>query len=149
MYPLLLSLHNIIRWVVLIIGIVATVLAFMGWFGRREWTERDRRIGSFFGISLDIQFLIGLLLYFVYSPLTRTALSDFGAAMSAPDLRFIAVEHVFTMLAAIVLAHVGSVLARRAETSQAKFKRAAIFFGLALLLVLVGIPWSRPLFRLG
>lgn len=146
MYAFFLAFHNIVRWVTLILAIVATVTAFMGWFGARKWSERDRKIGSFFGISMDIQLLLGLILYFVYSPLTRTALSDFGAAMQVADVRFFAIEHAFFMILAVVFAHLGSILPRRVTESKAKFQRAAIFFGLALLLILLGIPWARPLF---
>jgi hypothetical protein len=145
MYPLILGLHNLVRWVALILAIVATVGAFSGWFGKRQWSERDRKIGSFFAIAMDIQLLLGLILYFVYSPLTRTALADFGAAMGVADLRFFAIEHFFYMFLALVFAHLGSVLARRAPDSKAKFQRAAIFFGLSLLLILLGIPWTRTL----
>jgi hypothetical protein len=145
MYPFILGLHNLFRWVALVLAIVATVGAFLGWFGKRQWSERDRKIGSFFGIAMDIQLLLGLILYFVYSPITRQALADFGAAMGVKDLRFFGVEHVFYMVLAVVFAHLGSILARKAPESKAKFQRAAIFFGLSLLLMLLGMPWTRSL----
>jgi hypothetical protein len=146
MYQIILGIHNIVRWVALILAIVATVGAFSGWFGKRQWSERDRKIGSFFGIAMDIQLLLGLLLYFVFSPITRAAMADFGAAMGVTDLRFFGMEHAFYMLLAVVSAHLGSILSRRAPDSKTKFQRAAIFFGLSLLLILLGIPWMRPLF---
>ena len=145
MYPFILGLHNLFRWVALILAIVATVGAFLGWFGKRQWSERDRKIGSFFGMAMDIQLLLGLILYFAYSPITRQALADFGAAMGVKDLRFFGVEHVFYMILAVVFAHLGSILARKAPESKAKFQRAAIFFGISLLLMLLGIPWTRSL----
>jgi hypothetical protein len=145
MYPVILGIHNILRWIVLIVGIVATVLAYLGWLGRRPWTPESRRFGSFFAISLDIQLLFGLLLYFVLSPITRTAMSDFGAAMGVADLRFFALEHSFYMLLAVVFAHLGSVLARRGATDEQKYRRMALFFTLAMLLIFLGIPWMRPL----
>jgi hypothetical protein len=149
MYPFVLTLHNLVRWLVLILAVVATVNAILGWFSRRDWKGADRKWGSYFSIALDIQLLLGLILYFGLSPIMRTAFSDFGAALSAPDVRYFALEHAFIMLTAVVLAHLGSALARRAGDSQAKFKRAAIFFSLATLLLLLGIPWMRPLLRLG
>lgn len=145
MYSLVLALHNILRWAALVLGIIVTLQAFMGWFGSREWTERDRKLGSYFAIAMDIQLLLGLVLYFVLSPLTRSALADMAAAMGAADVRFFAVEHAAMMILAVVLVHLGSILTRKADTSKAKFKRAAIFFGFALLLVMMGIPWQRPL----
>ena len=146
MYPIILAIHNIVRWVVLILGVLAAGRALMGWLGKRAWTENDRKAGSFFGIAIDTQFLLGLLLYFFLSPLTTTALRDFGAAMSNPALRFFALEHVLYMVLALVLAHMGSVLARRAATDQIKFRTAGIFFSLSVVAILLGMPWMRPLF---
>jgi hypothetical protein len=145
MYPILLGLHNITRWLVLIVGILAIVRAFMGWSGKRPWTGLDNSAGLFFTISMDVQLLLGLLLYGVFSPITTGAFADFGAAMSNPDARFWLVEHIFMMVLAVILAHVGRSLAKKAPTDVAKHKRAAIFFTLALIVVLAGIPWFRPL----
>jgi hypothetical protein len=144
MYPIILGLHNLVRWVALVLAIVATVRAFLGWFGKRQWSEGDRKTGSYFTIAMDIQLLLGLLLYFVFSPITRQALTNFGAAMGVADLRFFGLEHALYMFLAVVFAHLGSVLARRATESRAKFQRAAIFFGLSLVLLLLGMPWMRP-----
>lgn len=145
MYPILLGLHNITRWLVLIVGILAIVRAFMGWSGKRPWTGLDNSAGLFFTISMDVQLLLGLLLYGVFSPITTGAFADFGAAMSNPDARFWLVEHIFMMVLAVILAHVGRSLAKKAPTDVAKHKRAAIFFTLALIVVLAGIPWFRPM----
>lgn len=145
MYPIFLAVHNILRWIALILVIVALVRAYWGWFGKREWTSTDKRVGSFYSISLDVQILLGLLLYFFFSPLTTVVLSDFGAAMSSDGLRFFALEHVFYMILAVVLAHVGVITARRAEEDNAKHRRAAIWFSLSLITLLLGMPWFRPL----
>jgi uncharacterized membrane protein YozB (DUF420 family) len=145
MYPVVLAIHNIFRWVVLILCILAVVRAYLGWLGRRDWVERDRKIGSFFAMGMDIQFLLGLVLYFFLSPLTRSAFQDFGAAMGSPEVRFFALEHILYMVAAVVFAHLGSVLPRRASSSAAKYQRAAVCFSLALLAIILGMPWMRPL----
>ena len=94
---------------------------------------------------MDIQLLLGLLLYFVFSPITKTAFQDFGAAMADSELRYFAVEHLLMMVIAVVLVHIGRALSRRADTDNSKYKRAAIFFTLSLLVVLAAIPWFRPL----
>src|SRR5439155_23569783 len=102
---------------------------------------------------LDIQMLLGLLLYLVLSPTTALAFKDFGAAMHDPRLRFWAVEHTTTMFVAVILAHVGRILARKGRTPQAKRTRQLICFGVATLAVIAATPWpgttnGRPLFRL-
>lgn len=146
MYPIVLAIHNIWRWVVVILAILALVRAYLGWLGRRDWTARDRQVNSFFGMSLDIQLLLGLILYIFLSPITRSAFGNLGAAMSNPTARFFTLEHLLYMVAAVVLVHVGAVTARRAEDPVVKHRWAAVFFTLAVLAIILGMPWSRPLF---
>ena len=109
--------------------------------------------GLVFMTLLDIQMLLGLLLYLVLSPFTAEAMKDFGAAMRNPGLRFFAVEHVVLMLAAVVLAHLGRALARKAKSPAVMRHRRFLCFGLATLAMLIAIPWpglpnGRPLFRI-
>src|SRR4051794_1622087 len=108
MYTTVLLVHSWLRWVALIAGVGATLTAMID----RGNGSRAERWGLALMMSLDLQMLIGLLLYFALSPFTKVALQDFGAAMKDPGLRFFAVEHVTMMLAAVILVHVGRVLAR-------------------------------------
>ena len=152
MYTLVLSLHSWLRWVALVAGIAATftTLADRAPSGGQH---RADLWGLALMVALDVQMLLGLLLYFVLSPFTAEAMNDFGAAMRNPGLRFFAVEHVALMLAAVVIAHVGRVLARKARTPEVKRTRMLICFGLATVVMVLAIPWpgmasGRPLFRL-
>jgi ABC-type uncharacterized transport system permease subunit len=152
MYTLVLSAHSWLRWVALLAGIAATFTTLAD----RAPSLAPRRAdlwGLALMVTLDIQMLLGLMLYFVLSPFTAEAMRDFGAAMRNPGLRFFAVEHLAMMLAAVIVAHVGRVLARKATTPDVKRTRMLICFGLATLLMALGIPWpgmasGRPLFRL-
>ncbi len=150
MYSIVLTLHSLIRWIVVIAAIAAVVVAFRGWFGRREWALLDNRLGLVFTISMDVQVLLGLILYIFLSPVVRAAFEDFGAAMTTTNVRYWAVEHVSLMILALILAHVGRARVRRAAEDLARHKSAAIFFGLAFLVLLLAIPWpflpyGRPL----
>jgi hypothetical protein len=152
MYPLMLALHSLLRWVVLGAGLVAFVRAVTGWRARRPWTPRDDRAGQVFVATLDLQLLIGLALYFILSPITRIAFRDFGAAMADSMLRFWAVEHILGMVVGVALAHIGRVRVRKTTDAARRHKLAAIFFGLALAAILATIPWpgmpaARPLLR--
>jgi len=146
MYDIFLAAHNIVRWIALILGIVVTVSAFLGWFGKKGWSERDRKLGVYFTSTMDVQLLLGLLLYIVFSPLTRLAFQDFSTAMSNSGLRFFVIEHSLVMLLAVVFAHLGSVFSKKALDSLAKHKRAALWYALSVLLLIAGMPWMRPLF---
>jgi uncharacterized membrane protein YozB (DUF420 family) len=145
MYLLLLGLHNLARWAVVILALIALWRAYRGWLGKQPWTAADRKIGSFFTISMDVQLLLGLILYIFLSPITRAAFTDFGAAMGSAELRFFAVEHLTLMLIAVVTAHVGAVRARSAATDEARHRQAAIWVTATAVLVLLAIPWPFPL----
>lgn len=145
-YQIVLALHNIVRWAALILGILAAVKAIFGWFQDTEWAELDRKFGLYFTISIDIQLLLGLLLYFFLSPITTSAVRDISTAMGNSGIRFYAIEHAIMMLLAVVFAHLGSALPKRVDESKAKHRRAAIWFTLAVLAMLLGMPWMRSLF---
>lgn len=141
MYEITLTIHSILRWVVLLAAVFAVVRGILGWSGKRAWSALDDRLGLIFTIGLDLQLLLGLLLYFFLSPLTRVAFSDIGAAMSNGVLRFFLAEHSLLMIVALILAHIGRARIRKADAAQRKFRQAAIWFGVALLLILAAIPW--------
>ena len=153
MYAPLLFLHSWLRWAVLLLGLIAVWRAIDGARSGRSWLPGDERFVKLFIIVLDVQMLIGLLLYFGFSPLTKAALSDFAGAMKDPIMRFWGVEHVFGMVIGVALAHVGRARARRARADVSKHRRIAIFFILALIAILAAVPWpgrlyGRPLLRL-
>jgi hypothetical protein len=149
MYELVLLLHSWLRWGALVAAVLATLTAVTMKPGH---TAQADKWGLIFMIALDLQMLLGLLLYFALSPATQAIFGDFGAAMRDPVARFWAVEHLTMMVVAVVLAHLGRILARKAKTPQAKRMRLMICFGLATLLLFVGTPWpgmtaGRPFFR--
>lgn len=153
LYTIVLTLHSLLRWVIVILTVVAVVRAFRGWLGKQDWTAGDDRLGILFSSGVDLQLLIGLVLYIFLSPTTKAAFSDFGSAMSNTVLRYWTVEHILLMIVALALVHVGRATSKRAQAAAKKHRRAAIFFGLATLAILIAIPWpffsyGRPLIRL-
>ena len=153
MYSLVLILHSFVRWEVVVLTLVAFARGVRGWSSGASWSETDRKVSLFLTISVDLQLLLGLALYFGLSPYTRLMLSDPAAVMKDATLRFFSVEHVSVMLLAVAFAHIGKVRAARAATDTARHRSAALWFGLALLAILLATPWpfssqSRPLLRL-
>lgn len=152
MYQFLLILHSWTRWPVVILGLIAVYRAYVGWTGRRPFAKGDNAISASFSGFMWLQVLIGLGLYFGLSPWGLNAMKQAGA-MKDPTARFFGVEHITVMILATLIAQVGRVLLKKAPTDTLKHKKAFIYFGIALLLVLLMIPWgiwnpSRPLFRL-
>ena len=152
MYAAFLMIHNLLRWVVLLLAIIVIVRAVLGVTGRRDWVSADQASGQWFGRMLDLQTLLGLVLYIFLSPFTREAFGDFGAAMRNPPLRFFAVEHLAGMIIVVALAHIGTVRVKKVKDAAQRHKNALIFYALALVIMLLSIPWpgtagGRPMFR--
>jgi len=129
MYEAVLFLHNLVRWVVLAFGFLAL------------WRPGAKE-GAFFAHALTLQVVLGILLAFV-SPLFQGALTNLEAVMQTPgEARYFVAEHWVGGLVALGLAHAGLSQARKGKP------RARLLFALALALVLLSIPWFRPLLRL-
>lgn len=151
MYAAALILHSWIRWAVILAGLYAFARSVLGTSRGSQWTPADDRAGFWFVTAVDFQMLLGLILYFFLSPFTAQALHNFGGAMKDATLRFWAVEHAVGMVIALALVHIGRVRARKTDSLR-RHRVAAVFFGLALLLIFASIPWpgsvhGRPLVR--
>lgn len=140
MYTGMLHLHNLLRYAIVILLIWAVVKSFIGWFGKKEYTAADNKVSLFLLISAHLQLLIGLVLYFM-SPVVETALNDFGGAMKDPILRFWGVEHIASMVIGIAIITLGRIMAKKGKTDATKFRRQAIYFLLAMVLIFSAIPW--------
>ncbi|KAF0201861.1 MAG: hypothetical protein FD170_2352 [Bacteroidetes bacterium] len=152
LYNFTLILHSWNRWIILIAGLLAVILAILALVKKQEYSKTNKVTSLVFISSLHFQLVIGILLYFVLSPITLEALSNFGAAMKNSDVRYWAVEHSFVNIIAIIVAQVGSILVRRKSSSSAKHKATLIWFGISFILILAMIPMGmmgveRPWFR--
>ncbi len=164
--PAIVIAHWMWRWVVLTLALAAIVKAFAGWLGRGPFTPLDRRLSGFYAMSLDIQVLLGLILWIGeqrWEPLLSGAMADSGT-------RFYAFVHPAVMILALGIAHAGRALSRRvagaptvsraggggdaggaalavkpAGTSTDAHRNAAIFYLLSLILIIAFIPWNRAL----
>jgi len=137
------NLHSYLVYIVLIILIIAVVNAFIGWLGKKDFRfEKDLRISLFALILTHIQFLVGIILYFV-SPMGLNAITNVGVGNMSSATRLLALEHPVINLIAIVLITIGWSRHKKREESSFKFKNIAIFYGIGLLLLLSRIPWDR------
>jgi hypothetical protein len=144
MSSIVLGLHNLVRWAVFLLALVALLRALKGIHGGVDYAANAKRSLSLYTMSVHLQFVLGLVLYGV-SPLTRHAMGDMGAAMKDPGIRFFVVEHPTLMLLAVIVATITGVIARRGPDDEVRHRRAAIGIALSMGLILAGIPWQRPL----
>jgi hypothetical protein len=150
----------------LALAVAAILKAFAGWFGRQPFGKLDHQLGQFYAMSLDLQVLLGLILWIAqrwWSPLVT-------GGMANPQTRFFAFEHPFVMILALGIAHMGRSLSRKAAQGASAgapapavygegqaaaigargashayiraHRLAALFFLASLVLVLLLIPWG-------
>jgi uncharacterized Tic20 family protein len=152
MYPVLIFLHSIIRWLVLITLLIAIYRGFGGWRKNLSFTETDNSTRHVAATFSHVQLMIGYVLYF-NSPFIAYFRSNFSDAVKQFDLMFFGIIHITLMTISIILITIGSSLAKRQETDLAKFRTMTIFYVIALILILVAIPWpfsplsARPYLR--
>lgn len=152
-YSILLVLHSLLRWFVLVSLLYAVYRAYKGWFTDSMFTPHDSTVQKATVTIAHLQFLVGLGLYAV-SPVIRQLFGNFGEAVQQSSIRFYGMEHSLMMLIAIVLITIGSARAKRKPGDSETFKTLAVWFTVALLIILVMIPWpfspmdARPWFRI-
>ena len=136
MYNMLAHAHSGLRWVVLLLLIVAIGNAFASWKGQKSFQPKDKKLGLFAMTFTHIQFLIGLVLYFISPKVVFDA-----SSMKNPTMRFFLVEHLVIMIIAIAVITIGYSRAKRIREDAKKFRTTFVFFLIGLILILAGIPW--------
>ena len=141
MYDIIKMLHSYWAYLVLFTILAAVINAFAGLFGKKEYNAKAFRIALFGLIVTHIQFLIALILYFV-SPRFELWSELGGGVMSNSIARLYLVEHPLVNLIAIALITIGYSKHKKKLTSAPKYKTIAIFYTIALVLLLSRIPWD-------
>lgn len=152
MYYLTLSLHSLIRWLVLLSLLFMLADSYRGWRLNKPYTAFNNKVRIITAAIAHVQLVVGLVLYFI-SPVVNYFLHHFSTAIRIRDIRFFGMEHIAMMLIGITLITIGSVKAKRKSTGQDKFRVQAIWLTIALVIIFLSVPWSfspftsRPLFR--
>ncbi|AIN73130.1 hypothetical protein O8E88_002175 [Flavobacterium psychrophilum] len=137
MYDFIQKFHSGWAYFALLLLFLAFANSALGFFSKREFTTKDKKIALFALIVTHLQLTVGFVLYFL-SPL---GFSVFGEMKNAA-LRLTSLEHPLVNVIAITLITIGWSKHKKGLESKTKFKSIAVFYGLGLLLVLSRIPWS-------
>jgi hypothetical protein len=130
MYQGFVHLHNALRWVILILLLLVLVQALMK-------NENIRKTSLWLLIASHLMLLIGLYQYFTGSfGLQLITSSSMGDVMKNKVARFWAVEHISSMLIAIILITIA-----RSRSKNLRYTAAAVLYTIALLLILSAVPW--------
>ena len=142
MYSTIQFVHSMWAYLVLTILIITTFNSLVKFFGGKEYGAKDMRLALFTLITMHLQLLIGLVLFFA-SPNGLNAITTNGMGGLSSGARRLAVEHPTLMIIAVVLVTIGYSKHKKQRLSTPKFKKLAIFYTLALLAVLAIIPWNQ------
>ncbi len=140
MYNFLLGLHNLLRWIILLLLFVNLVRHFIAI--NRPFAAIDKKLGLWLMISAHIQLVVGLYQWFAGA----WGLQNFknnGAAqvMQNSTERFFAVEHTVSMIIAIALITIARGIFRKQIPDGKKHRRCILLYALALIIILAMIPW--------
>ena len=141
MYNFIQKFHSGWAYLALLILIIAVVNSLIGMSSKKEFTLKDRKIALFVLIAIHIQFLVGIILYFV-SPNALQMIKAVGMGGLTTESRLLALEHPLINIIAITLITIGWSKHKKLLTGESKFKTFSIFYGLGLVLILSRIPWK-------
>jgi hypothetical protein len=146
----LIATHSIFRYLVVLVLFVTLYLAWEGQFFNKKYSKTDRILaGTTSGIS-HFQLILGFIIYFK-SPVAQGFWADKSFRWS--DNLFFGIVHFGLMSVAIVLITIGAALAKRETDDKKRFKIIFRYFSIALILILIAIPWpfsplaQRPFIR--
>ena len=121
---ILLMAHSGIRWLILLVALIAIVKFLIGWLRGGSFKGMDRGLMSGFSGLMDLQATLGIILMLW---------SGFAGA-GFPRYRL---EHALTMIIAAVVAHM-SARWKNAD-DKTRFRNNLFLIVASLVLVLVGI----------
>jgi heme A synthase len=138
----LIAAHSGWRYVILILIVMAIVYARQTAKGKRPFEGGTKKMGMFTMIAMDIQLLGGLVLYFFFlASQTKFKIGKLTDQLEVSSFRTIALEHAIGMLIAIVLVHMGYAKAKKALNDTEAGKKQFIYMLIALIIILLSIPW--------
>lgn len=108
-FPFVLTAHGLVRWIVMVLMLVVFIRALMVLVTRDELMLADRVMGIVTVLTLDVQFLLGLVLVVVRFQLLPPESRDPLRHMEHPTIMFIA----------IVVAHVANVMVKKEKRNAA------------------------------
>lgn len=138
----LVHLHNILRWIILILLVLSILRAYSGWKSKSAITDGTKKLWLFTMVAAHITLLLGLYQWLAgrYGMLT-TNLPEGISFMKDKFYRFYWLEHPLMMILAIVFITIGRRMAKSAVTDIVKHRKAFWFFVIGLILILAAIPW--------
>ena len=125
-------LHNLLRWVILVLLIWSLINSF---------SKKNGKEARILTIVSHVMLLLGLVQWYAgaWGLKLIQAAGGMGAVMKDAMQRKMAVEHPLLMIISIALITIAGISVKKGKDN------AKWFYLVALILILAGIPWYRPL----
>lgn len=120
---IILTLHSIARWLAVVVGLIALIKFLVSWLRRSRFQAMDRGLMSGFVGLLDLQLLLGLILFILMW--VNTGLVRYRA------------EHAIVMFLAVALGHLSA--RWRTADDTTKFRNYTLVILGVFILVFAGI----------
>lgn len=138
MYNGLVHAHSGLRWIVLILILAAIVNAARSKTSGR-YEKKDKLLNLFAMISLHIQLLVGLGLFFINA---KGRIDYSEGWMAVRSARFYGMEHVLAMVVAIaIITMARSKVEKKLVGTRDKHQRIFVGYTIGLIIILASIPW--------
>ncbi|HYF66588.1 MAG TPA: cytochrome B [Ohtaekwangia sp.] len=137
----LLHTHSLLRYFILIALLAVIIKAIIGLASDKPFGKWDNKISLYLLIFTHLQFVVGLVLYFMN--LAQDRLVQFGSGtMSNSGIRYWTVEHIFGMFIAVGVITAARSSSKKLTNDAAKHKRLLILNVIALIIIIVTISLS-------
>ncbi len=124
-----LTLHSIVRWLVVLVAVVAVARYALVMAGRAQSSGMDRGLMSGYTGLLDLNVLLGLILII-------------GLGFTLPRL-----EHAVTNIIGVAAAHILAQRAKKIEDARIKARTNLLGVVISLAIIIVGVAliggWAR------
>jgi hypothetical protein len=128
------GVHNLVRWLIVIVAVVAMVRYALVLAGRARSSGMDRGLASGYTGLLDLNVLLGLIIIV-------------GLSISAGQVALGWLEHAVTNIVGVVVAHVFAQRAKKQTDDKAAMRQRLTGVVVSILIIIVGVMvvggWQR------
>ncbi len=130
----LVGLHSLVRWVIVLVAVVALVRYALVLAGRAQPGGMDRGLMSGYTGLLDLNVLLGLIVIV-------------SASISAGQLAVVWIEHAVTNIIGVAVAHIFARRVKKQTDEKVAERERLIGVVVSMLIIVVGVAlvngWQR------
>ena len=120
----LVGVHGLIRWLVVIVAVVAVVRYALVMAGRAQSSGMDRGLMSGYTGLLDLSVLLGVIII-----------------IGLGEWEMVQIEHAVTNIIAVVIAHIFAQRAKKIEDPKLKARTSLLGVVISILIIVVGVAF--------